>query len=165
MDNLPVTIRSLRETDKAFILDSWVNSICYSTPAFFWVPTPDCKSAYYWMVGKLIKARPELFRVLVNEDNEDQIFAWICGNARVTHFVFVKKEFRDNGLASMLVNLYSGRTYWVFSHFTKDCEHISKVQYKPSLFKELINGINKTLGGGTTTVHKHLGESDTDSPD
>jgi hypothetical protein len=43
----------------------------------------------------------------------------------------------------------------VFSNWTKICERIRKIRYKPSLFKELVNEINKTKTNSiiTTTVH------------
>ena len=112
------------------------------------------------MVNKLIEIRPELFRVLVNEDDADQIFAWSCTEGRVTHFVYVKEEFRRERLASMLFTTYEDdKTHRVFTHFTTTCEQIGSIEYKPSLFKELINGLNETLGSRTAEKQDHPGES------
>ena len=150
MTDLPVTIRAFRDTDKPFILDSWVNSIVYSTPSLFWCPKSVLKSNYRRIVDKLIDARPELFRVLVNEDDEDQIFGWSCTDDDATHFVYVKEEFR---------RLRLGWSLWgsdVVSNWTKVCESIQKrrdMEYKPSLFKELINGINQTMVSYTPSKH------------
>ena len=167
MSDLPVLIRPIRETDHALIIDSWVNSVRYSTPAFFWVPGGLFRSIYRSMIVRLIECKPELFRVLVNEADEDQIFGWVCGNARVTHFVFVKKEFRDNGLASMLMDTIRQGARpcyrdWIFSHWTNDCERIDGIKYKPSLFRELINGLSETMGSGIAPHDKHAREG---SPD
>jgi hypothetical protein len=162
-DRLPVKIRSIKETDHALILDSWVNSVCYSTPAYFWVPQKLCKSIYRRMVGQLLEVRPELFRVLVNEDDEDQIFGWVCGDDRVTHFVFVKREFRGEELATCLIEGLVGGKDWVFTHWSKDCERINHIDYKPSLFQELINGISKTVGRGVAENDEHAREGGADS--
>jgi hypothetical protein len=90
------------------------------------------------MVTRLLEAKPELFRVLVNEDDEDQIFAWSCADRDVTHFVFVKRPFRGEGLSKRLFD--SG----IVTHWTRACEDMQHIYYEPSLFQELINGISKT---------------------
>ena len=143
MTDLPILIRAFRETDRAFILDSWVNTMTYSCPALFWVPSKVIRAKYRAMIDGLIDARPELFRVLVNESDEDQIFAWACREGIVTHFVYVKEDFRRTRL---------GSTLWgdeIFSNWTQVCEKIHDISYEPSLFKELINGINQTMGHRT----------------
>ena len=157
--DLPVTIRAFRDTDKPFILDSWVNSIVYSTPSLFWCPKSVLKSNYRRIVDKLIDARPELFRVLVNEDDEDQIFAWGCGEDHAIHFVYTKEEFRHEGLAVSLIKQFvpephvlPGIVGSLFTNWTKDCEKLS-ITYKPSLFKELINGLDKTVVSYTPSKH------------
>lgn len=159
MTDLPILIRSLRETDHPLILDSWVNSVRYSAPAFFWVPSHICKTIYRRMLVRFLETRPELFRVLVNEENEDQIFAWICGDRRVTHFVYVKENFRDEGLASMLIDVKRKTKGWVFSHWTRDCERIGRIEYRPSLFQEVIRGIDQTVGDSSPETHKHSGQA------
>ena len=141
MSDLPVVIRELRQTDYPLILDSWVNTVRFYSPCYAWVPQKLCKSLYRAMVGNLLEARPDLFRVLVNEEDQDQIFGWICGDARVTHFVYIKHDFRDMGLASLLIDIKRKGNGWVFSHWTKDCERISGIIYKPSLFAEVIRGL------------------------
>ena len=171
MSDLPVLTRPLRETDKPLILDSWVNSVCYSMPAFFWVPVritvacPECdattkvsisKRIYRHVIEKLLNARPDLFHVLVNEDDDDQIFAWICGDRRATHFVFVKRAFRREGLANLLFRKVASRRF--FSNWSNDCERIHNLKYKPSLFRELINGINQAVGSSPTQDDKHVGQ-------
>ena len=163
MSDLPILIRPIRETDHALIIDSWVNSVRYSTPAFFWVPGGLFRSIYRSMVVRLIECKPELFRVLVNEADEDQIFAWACGDKWATHFVFVKKEFRGEGLATRLIDSINAWSPWrVFSHWTKDCENMLNMRYKPSLFRELINGLSETMGSGIAPHDKHAREG---SPD
>jgi len=167
MSDLPVLIRPIRETDHALIIDSWVNSVRYSTPAFFWVPGGLFRSIYRSMVVRLIESKPELFRVLVNEADEDQIFAWCCRDDIAVHFVFVKREFRQEGLAEKLIPGLVVGCGWtpppvLFTHWTKDCEHMGGIEYKPSLFRELINGLSETMGRGTAPHDKHVRQG---SPD
>ncbi|MHA2064285.1 MAG: hypothetical protein ACXABY_07890 [Candidatus Thorarchaeota archaeon] len=174
MSDLPVRIRSIKETDHALILDSWVNSVCYSTPAYFWVPQKLCKSIYRRMVGQLLEVRPELFSVIVNEDDEDQVFAWSCVGQDALYFLYVKKEFRREGLVSMLLHEFMERLWnkhglggrpGTFAGaqgqeherskvkipagcWTIHCEGRRNLQYKPSLFQELINGTKGTCKAG-----------------
>ena len=160
MTDLPVIIRAFRESDRAFILDSWVNSMSYSCPALFWVPRKTVHAKHRAMIGKLIDARPELFQVLVNEDDEDQIFAWACAESLIRHFEYTKEDFRGNGLANTLHLGGCGKRYkdsmLFVTHWTASCEQSSRytgVEYKPSLFKELINGINQTTLSSTAEKH------------
>ena len=140
MSDLPITVREYRDTDKPFILDSWVNTICYGSPANFWVPTNIRKSIYRNITEKLLNASPELFKVLVREDDLDQIFAWVCREANVIHFVYVKEEFRRERLATLLVpELIEGKV--AFSHWTLVCERLSNAEYIPSLFRRLVNAV------------------------
>ena len=181
MSDLPILIRPIRETDHALIIDSWVNSVRYSTPAFFWVPGGLFRSIYRSMIVRLIECKPELFYVLVNEEDEDQIFGWVCADMSATHFVFVKKEFRREGLASKLLGSRhrgcGSRHCWVFTHWTRDCERIHDVLYEPSLFRELINGIEQNrrdsgihpreqecevVGSGIAPHDKHAREGSSD---
>ena len=159
MSDLPILIRPLRDADHPLILDSWVNSIRYSSPAFFWVPSRICKTIYRRMLVRLLESRGALFRVLVNEENEDQIFAWICGDARVTHFVYVKEDFREEGLASLLIDVKRKAKGWVFSHWTRDCERIGRIEYRPSLFQEVIRGIDQSVGDSSPKTDKHTGKT------
>jgi hypothetical protein len=124
------------------------------------------------MVGQLLEVRPELFRVLVNEDDEDQIFGWSCGDFRAVHFVFVKKEFRREGLAGQLIG-----TSCVATHWTRACEDMGRLEYNPSLFQELINGISKTgnkelinennrfVGDSSPERNEYVGQDSQDTED
>ena len=159
MIDLPVRIRQVRDTDHALILDSWVGILLYKTPGNFWIPNGLTVEKYRQMISRLLEDRPELFSLVVNEDDEDQIFGWRCGERRVSHFVFVKREFREMGLASLLCGNYE---QWIFTHWTKDCEKIGKLIYKPSLFKELINEINRPLGDSSPETDKLSGQERAD---
>ena len=156
MTDLPILIREYRESDKAFILDSWVNSAVYSTPSYWWIPQKVVRAKYRAMIDTLIDARPELFKVLVNETDEDQIFAWGCGDGQAVHFLYVKEEFRHEGLGdTILEDLMMPPFDIIVTSWTNICEKmtirtdIKPITYKPSLFKELINGINQTALSST----------------
>ena len=138
MSDLPVIVRAICEADKAFVIDSWLNTLAYYSPEHSWAPKRLLRSIYRAQIERLLEHRPELFRVLVNEDDGDQIFGWACLDTAV-HFVYVKQDFRRCGVATMLI----GVGPWMFSHWTKDCERIKGVEYKPSLFQEVLRGINQ----------------------
>jgi hypothetical protein len=166
LGDLPIIIRPIRETDRALILDSWVGILLYKCPGFSWAPKGLTSSVYRELITKLLDNRADLFRVVVSETDEDQIFGWVCGDARVTHFVWVKKEFRDMGLASTLIDIKRKGNGWVFSHWSRDCERIGRIDYKPSLFQEVIRGIeSKAMGRSIAENDKHAGEGGADSQD
>jgi hypothetical protein len=139
-----------------------VGTLLYKCPGFSWAPKGLTASIYRGLINDLLDNRADLFRVVVSETDDDQIFAWVCGDARVTHFVFVKREFRDMGLASTLIDVKRKGRGWVFSHWSKDCERIGRIEYKPSLFRELINGISKAMGNSSTQADEHARQ---DGPD
>ena len=152
MSGLPVIVRGLRESDHNFVIDSWVNTVRFSAPALDWVPGGIIARVYRQMARSIIKARPELFHLVVSEDDEDQIFGWSCADKSATHFVYVKEKFRRLGLAG---RLYDSRSV---SHWTAICEKISDLHYTPSLFKELIHEVNTALERDASTTHQHAGQ-------
>jgi len=148
VNDLPVYIRELQPSDKAFIVCTWLDALRYSAPAFFLFSPADIKKAYTKTINLLFDRRPNLFRVLVNEEDGNQIFGWCCGDAYCTHFVYVKEDFRQEGLATLLIEIKRKSKGWVFTHWTRDCERIGKIEYKPSLFRSLVNGIREDQAGG-----------------
>ena len=136
-DELPIRICLMTDADAAFIIDAWVNTIRYSCPMYCWIPRTTCVQLYRQMISNLCSARPDLFMVASMDDDRSQLFGWVCGDEKVTHFCYVKEPFRRQGIANMLIG-----KRWIFSHWTKVCEHVNKIRaFKPSTFKELLDGI------------------------
>lgn len=158
MNDLPVYIRELKPTDHAFIVCTWLDALRYSTPALCLIPQPAIKKAYLRTINLLFNRRPNLFRVLVNEEDGEQIFGWVCGGTTCTHFVYVKEDFRQEGLATLLIDVERKSTGWTFTHWTRDCERIGQIEYKPSLFRSLINELDQTEESDVTGEHANTGE-------
>ena len=161
MNDLPVYIRELQPSDKAFIVCTWLDALRYSAPAFFLFSPADIKKAYTKTINLLFDRRPNLFRVLVNEEDGDQIFGWRCGDTRCTHFVYVKEDFRREGLGSLLIDVDREAATWTFTHWTNFCERIGRIEYKPSLFRSLINGIRDSeVEAGSVEDSNHPADGD-----
>ena len=158
MNDLPVYIRELKTTDHAFIVCTWLDALRYSTPSLCLISPDEIKKAYVKTINTLFERRPNLFRVLVNEEDGEQIFGWVCGDTRCTHFVYVKEDFRQEGLASLLIDVRRKSDGWTFTHWTRDCERIGRIEYKPSLFRSLINELDQTEESDVTGVNAGTGE-------
>jgi hypothetical protein len=165
MNDLPVYIRELKDEDRAFIVCTWLDALRYSAPAFCLFSPADIKKAYIPLINMLFNRRPNLFRVLVNEEDGNQIFGWVCGDARCTHFVYVKEDFRDEGLASLLIEIGRKTKKWTFSHWTRVCEQIDGIEYKPSLFRRLVNELDQTEESSSTAINERAGDGDAVAPD
>jgi hypothetical protein len=160
VNDLPVYIRELQDGDKAFVACTWMDSLRYSAPAFCLFSPAVIKKAYIKTINRLFDKRPNLFRVLVNEEDGDQIFAWVCGDTSCTHFVYVKEDFRQEGFATLLIDVKRKSESWTFTHWTRDCERIGDIEYKPSLFRSLIHELDQAEESSSTAVNQRAGDGD-----
>jgi hypothetical protein len=165
VNDLPVYIRELQTGDKAFIACTWMDSLRYSAPAFCLFSPAAIKEAYIKPINNLFERRPNLFRVLVNEEDGNQIFGWVCGDSRCTHFVYVKEDFRQEGLASVLIDVNRKSDGWTFTHWTSYCERIGRIEYKPSLFRSLIHELDQVEESSVTAVNECAGDGDSVATD
>lgn len=104
IDALPVVVRGLLASDHSLILSSWLRN---NEP-----PAKVDRSIYFQRHESLIKRalaeHPEWFRMLVNVEDTNQIYGWVCADEgpRVLHFVFVKPAFRRMGFARQLLSIF-----------------------------------------------------------
>lgn len=103
-DGLPLSLRAFRDTDRRFIVHSWLKSFGGSRVATLVEP-----DAYYRDYRKLIERALSRSRVLVacQPDDDDAIIGWTVVEPRndrmLVHYVYVKHPFRRFGVAKTLL--------------------------------------------------------------
>lgn len=99
VEKLEPRIRDLGEHDWAFIASSWKKSNRDSEP---WL----ANYQYFALMEReieQIKARPATrFRVAVDPEDAEFIWAWACSEGTRLHYVYVRQSSRGQGLAHML---------------------------------------------------------------
>lgn len=86
------------------------------------------------LIRKVLAHSVTRIEVLCAQDHQDQVFAWVCDQPGVLHYIFVKPAFRRMGLATRLL-----LPPWKFhTHETeagrKLCAKFPKSTFDPYLF-------------------------------
>lgn len=96
-------IRAAGPGDRGYIIDSWLQSYRHSP---FATQLPDWA---YWsdfghvgLVESIVGNVPG--KVACLPDDPSFIYAWVVGDRHWLHYVFVRNEFREQGLARALVD-------------------------------------------------------------
>jgi len=90
--------------DHALILSSWLRNN---------EPDPRLDNLVYFkrheaLIKELLTERPDFFRVLVDTEDSDHVYGWVCADAflKLLHFVYVKPIYRRSGFARQLLDCF-----------------------------------------------------------
>lgn len=116
-------LRQIEPGDYFFIISSFAHSYKRSSwagtvPANIWHVTAKAT------VDGLL-ARGATVLLSVSADDRDQILGWICfetgaNKTPVVHYVFVKEEFRKEGIAHQLLTVATKEGPFLYTHRTDD---------------------------------------------
>lgn len=122
-DFLPICLRPFEETDWHFILNSWKSGFKYER--LIWEPC-----VFFPLINRAIhklRERGASFIIACDIEDNDQIFGWICFEAPLVHYVFVKRPFRKANVARRLIELVPRvNGEYICTFWTRDAEHISR---------------------------------------
>lgn len=107
---LEFNVREMREGDWNFVAHSWKRS--YRTQKTSW-PANFYDAEMQKRLDKL--SNRATFLLAVDVEDPDQIFGWACAEDPLLHFVFVKKAFRRQKIATTLIEKLGGPvlcTHW-----------------------------------------------------
>ena len=117
-------------TDMPYIHQTWIRS---------YKSAPHCRRmeiADYWcgqtvVIQRCLLESNVLVARMAGEDAPDTILGWACFAGDVLHYVYVRKAFRNHGVASQLLAEAGnpGRA----SHRTPDLRYLGWVEYDESL--------------------------------
>ena len=147
-------IRGIKEIDEDFIYHSWLHSVkC---------PTGAVTSMTRFLIDSLVADKS--ITVWCPDGDENHIIGWMAHgrieNTPLLHFMFVKKDFRKNGVGKeLLYNAYPDRSSQVFctfwSHHMQAMNARSKwnVKFASSLLPAVIHNLHS----GDTLEEAHRG--------
>lgn len=94
-----LVIRKAVTSDYTFIMDSWMRSYRKSPDSNL----PDCLffPTYRTIAAKLLQC--STCEVIVAPDNQDAILGYIVYDKGIVHWIYIKRDFRENGLAKLLI--------------------------------------------------------------
>jgi hypothetical protein len=144
MGNLPLEFRPMTKADEAFIFSTWLKS--YRHSQFASDMSNDVFFTYHkGIVADILKVSKVI--LIVNPEDPDQIYGYAVaqqvGSRLITHFVYVKYNFRKLGLAKAIaqhMNLFSESVNFI-THVPRNYKSFKgklKLEYCPYLLAEVI---------------------------
>ena len=136
MPDLDVKLRELKDSDRAFVLNSWKESYRWA-PEIRWVPN----HAYFHEMNRRVEDLLKRGNVLVacNPVDDDHIVGWCCTEGSTLHYVYVKTPIRGEGYAMGLIKAAGVNLDSVAcTHWTEHCERFARKHkwlYVPSNLK------------------------------
>ena len=124
---LEIQIREHRDTDRNYIIDSWLRSYRPTVP---WVPTHIYLPEMHARVGKLLNRAGVI--VACDPSDDDFIFGWACIQDDTVHYAFIRKAFQRAGVATRLLASRGLSAPLKISHYSRNLEGFS-----PGVFKFL----------------------------
>jgi hypothetical protein len=137
MADCDVKLRPFRDSDKAFVLNSWKESYRWA-PEVRWVPNV----AYFNEMNRRVEDLSSRGKVLVacNPVDDDHIVGWCCSDGGLLHYVYVKTPMRGSGYALELIAKSGLNTKAIVcTHWTEHCEKFARKHgwiYTPSALTE-----------------------------
>lgn len=115
MSNAKIKIRPCTETDKDFVMSTWLRGQYWGSDYFLVMEQDQYFKEYAKYITKLICKKGTQIDCAVLEDAEDVVIGYIVYNDQTLYWSYVKRDFRKNGVLNLLLkNMdfteYSGHT-------------------------------------------------------
>lgn len=136
--DLPISLRALEETDKAYIIKTWIQD--YSLSEFARrINKKIYRQHQKWIVTKLFKNAK--FIIICHEEIQDEMMGFMCfrelEEVMCVDYLYIKPYYRNMGLGKMLMQVLIDSTNKpiFYSHQTKCWSFFRnfKAQYDPYL--------------------------------
>tara|TARA_R110002126_G_scaffold172712_9_gene321529 strand:- start:330 stop:779 length:450 start_codon:yes stop_codon:yes gene_type:complete len=143
---LPVIIRDMTEDDTSFIYSTWLKS--YRQSGFASSMSNDVFFTYHKeLIAKILSQSSTKISLLVNENDHNQIYGYgvqqVTGNRSITHFVYVKYNFRHFGFATRLIDsmgLFPDSTNFI-THLPRNYNTLRAkygLEYNPYILNDIL---------------------------
>jgi GNAT superfamily N-acetyltransferase len=125
-------IRPYKESDKKFILATFLRGLYYGDFFFNEIPKNIFMDNYKFVAEKLITSKTNTVVIACLPDDEDVILAYsiMSSNFETIHWIYVKAAWRKQGIGKSITPLYP--TY--VSHLSKLGKELLKTKYKETKF-------------------------------
>jgi GNAT superfamily N-acetyltransferase len=123
-----IPIRPARDSDRNYIVKSWVRSMSGQFP--YSRMSAKGVNKYAKRVSALLDTGVTV--VACDPENDDVVYGFACGESGeylgvespTLHFVWVRKPFRRNGIGTSLVRtIFPAGEPLIYTHITKDIHH------------------------------------------
>lgn len=112
-------IRSAKESDKHFILSTWLRAYYDLMNSFHKPPHEVYFNHHQTIIKKLLQENHTY--IVCSSDDSDQIMSYMTANKDTLHFIYTKNVFRNLGFARMLLNIVHPKFY---THHTSYIKHL-----------------------------------------
>lgn len=101
-------IRDAKEEDKSFILATFLRGLYYGDSWFSQIPKQIFMTNYKAVAEALVKGDRTVIKVACLKDDADIVlgYAILSQDYQTIHFVFVKKAWREKGIARSILPMY-----------------------------------------------------------
>jgi GNAT superfamily N-acetyltransferase len=97
-----VVLRDMRSDDNAFVRDSWLRSHFNAHPERDVINRRVHLAGQSRRIDRLLER--SIVRIAAYEDDSDLVLGWVCVENERVHYVYVKKLYRKQGIARMLLS-------------------------------------------------------------
>lgn len=136
-------IRPLVESDRNFIYSSWGRSFSAHYPLANKLSSVAKQYLWYRTMATVdyFFTQPGAFKILASKETPDQIFAWLCSELNVLHYMYTEKTWRQQGAQKILLAAcgFNPETDTEASHWTWMIDKFFgkwKLKYNPYLLEE-----------------------------
>lgn len=141
LTHLTISVRGYdADIDKNIIISSWAHQVRACEPL-----KQLSADEFRLHMQRCLKSLSEnIVLVACNNEHKEQVYGWLCGNKRdaknILHFVYVRKTWRQQGIASTLLRLLCPRTKEediYITHQSRGTKHFVerwKLIFNPYLF-------------------------------
>lgn len=91
------------ESDKAFVLATWLKNLYYSDSWFSLIPKDIFMQNYHTFLERLLDSPGVEVKVACLVEDPDVIIGYVAYTNTVAHYTFVKKSWRGIGVAKLLM--------------------------------------------------------------
>jgi ribosomal protein S18 acetylase RimI-like enzyme len=121
MDTKLITIRQARESDRHYVINTWLRSYReHSTwKLLYYMPEKEYNIRYRRIILSILQSPNVTLSILTPSDDDSLILGYAVYEPTTLHYIHVRKEFQKLGLAKLLIShLFDGRNMR-YSHQTK----------------------------------------------
>lgn len=126
---LPIEIRNSQESDWPYIVTSWSRS--YQADK----RRDKLRNKKVQQHFDILKTQDDCVMRVAVLQGSSIIVGYLVTEPPVLHYVYVKKEYRKNGIAGLLLDSLGMKSSIPCTYWTKDAKQISEA--KPNLFRRL----------------------------
>lgn len=166
----PITVRKGSEEDVPFVFNSWLK--CFkASPLCREITSTIYYSEQHKVVERLVLDPRNITLIACNPDNLSQIYGYVCAGHYdgifTIHFIYVKKPFRNLGIAKAMVDMFDHdfKTAGIYTHQTFTAIKLApkyNLLYHPYI---LINHMETTNGRSDEDSKKPQAGGEASSPE